>query len=88
MAEGGGTLGTAARKLKRSVRELKKPAKALQSEAAVEVKEFGPWVQEQLAKVERLAAERNVVAKKARDNYKKQYTERKKLYKQVRVLSG
>lgn len=83
MAEGGGTLGVAARKMKRVVRDMKKPVKDLQREAGDQVKGFGPWVQEQLAKVDHLAAERTVIAKKARDNYKKQHVERKKLYKQL-----
>jgi len=83
MAAGGGTLGTAARKLKRAIRDLKQSTKALKSDAAEQVKSFGPWVQDNLSRVEGLAAERSVIAKKAADNYKKQYTQRKQIYKEL-----
>jgi hypothetical protein len=83
MASGGGTLGNAARKLKRAVRELQATTKSLKAAAAEEVKGFGPWVQEQLARVDVLAAERSSIAKKAAENYKKEYKQRKILYKEV-----
>ena len=116
MASGGGTLGTAARKLKRAVRDLKSGVKGLQGEAretvrnaswarcrfglrsvcglgiaalflvvasAAQVGSFGPWVQQSLAKVEVLAEERTAIAQKARDNYKKEYKQRKQIYKEL-----
>ena len=50
---------------------------------SVQVGSFGPWVQENLARVDVLAAERASIAKKAAANYKKQYKERKRIYKEL-----